>query len=192
METEEEKRAAAEAAAAAEAQSKAEQDRKNSEDSTPPPVRHHPSYYVEQRKNARARQEEEEDQDDIDARVDSKVNEHLSKFSETIDSTNRERDLREFLQENPEFKEDERKIAKWWSDPSRRHLPLSTVALEAVGQAKLRKIYAEQALRDEREARQTKVGGSVARREGSSIALTPEKIATMTDKELDAAIKANT
>lgn len=184
METEEQN-----AAAIAEAQATAKA--AHADESTPP-VRHHPSYYVEQRRNARAQQNMDDDQDDIDAKVDSKVSEHLSKFSETIDSTNRDRDLREFLHDNPEFKEEERKIAKWWSDPSRKHLPLMTVALEAVGPEKLRKMYAEQALRDEREARQTKVGGSVARREGGSIALTPEKISAMTDRELDAAIKANT
>lgn len=167
-----------------------EQQEEEQEEITPPT--RNASYYYQKRQEEKAQREAGYDDSEIDSLVEKKLEERLGHMTESFDKTVRQQEIKSFLAENPEFKGQEKKIETWWNHPSRRQLPLETVALEALGKKELARIYAEQALNQDREARQTRVGGSTVRREGGAPTLTPEKIATMSDKDLDAAIRSHT
>lgn len=160
------------------------------EDNTPPT--RSASYYYQKRQEEKAQRDSGYDDSEIDSLVEKKLEEKMGHMTESFDKTIRQQELKTFLSENPEFAGQEKKIETWWNHPSRRQLPLETVALEALGKKELARIYAEQALNNDREARQTRVGGSTVRREGTSPALTAEKIRSMSDADLDAAIKSHT
>jgi len=155
-----------------------------------PPVRS-ASYYYQKRQEEKARREESYSDDDLNILVEQKLEEKMSHMTESFDKTIRTQELKSFLAENPEFAGQEKKIETWWNHPSRRQLPLETVALEALGKKELARIYAEQALNQERESRSTKIGGSTVRREGGAPTLNPDKIARMSNQELDDAIRSH-
>lgn len=86
-----------------------------------------------------------------------------------------------FFEEKPEFKPFEAKILKWWGDPSRRHLPIETVALEAVGFNNLVKIGAQLERQAAEKAKQTSTTGGGAKANGGQ-----KSIADMSDDEIRA------
>lgn len=154
-----------------------------------PPVRD-ASFYYQQRQKEKAQKVSETDTEDLDTLVNQKVEERLGTLTATLDKSTREQEARDFFMENPEFVPYKDKILAWGSDTSRKHLPLSSVAFEAVGKENLAKIYGEKALAQEREARQSRVGGGVIRRDaGATSKLSVDRVNSMTDAELDAAIK---
>jgi len=151
------------------------------DDDTPPPVRKTASdYYNERhaRKSTKVDTQNKDDDkadndgDDVDAddeEVISKViDKRLAPVLEKIVGSEDKEESTKFFTENPEFKPYEAKIAKWWQDPSRRHLPISTVALEAVGYKNLIKIGAQKQKEADEKAAQTKTKGSSAGQDGGS------------------------
>lgn len=161
------------------------------QDEATPPTRN-PSYYYQKRQEEKAQRDSGYDESEIDSLVEKKLEERMGHMTESLDRTVRQQELKSFLSENPEFAGNEKKIETWWNHPSRRQLPLETVALEALGKKELARIYAEQAINQDREARQTRSGSSTVRKEGGAPALNADKIRSMSDHDLDAAIRAHT
>lgn len=154
-----------------------------------PPVQDASYWYNKRQEEKASKQREISVEEEAEQLANQKLEEKMSAMSERFENTVRTQELKNYFAENPEFKEYEAKITAWWNDPSRRHLPVSSVALEAVGKDNLARIYGERALNQEREAKSSRIGLGSTRREVGSERLTPEKIETMSDAELNAAIK---
>jgi len=153
----------------------------DADDDAAPPVRKTASdYYNERhaRKSAKVDTQKKndddgaDDEDEIapdDEEVISKViDKRLAPVLEKIVGSEDKEEATKFFNENPEFKPYEAKIAKWWQDPSRRHLPIATVALEAVGYKNLIRIGAQKQKEADEKAAQTKTKGSSANNDGGS------------------------
>lgn len=93
-------------------------------------------------------------------------------------------ELKEFISDNPDFKPYQAKILKFLQHPSRNHLPIQTVALEAVGLKNLIKFGAKIGKKADDRARKESGGGhSTSRASGE------KKVADMSDKEFDAEVE---
>lgn len=163
------------------AKPKPKEDKDGEDDDTPPPVRKTASDYYKERqdrkaaKKANSQKDDDKgkngnDIDDDDDEVDPEDEELISKVVERkfkpvldkIAASEEEQEAKAFFEENPEFKAHETKILKWWKDPSRRHLPISTVALEAVGYKNLIKLGAQKEREAADKAKKTASAGANA------------------------------
>lgn len=142
---------------------------------TPPPVRKTASDFYKERqakKAAKANSQNDDDdgenEDDSDEDVDPGdekiINKVVSKkfapILEKIQAQEETQEANDFFKANEEFKPFEGKILKWWKDPSRRHLPIETVALEAVGYKNLLKIGAQREKEAILNAKKSSSGGA--------------------------------
>jgi len=150
-----------------------------------PPVRDASYYYELRHKGKKQSSDDDVQDDDFYMKVNRIVDQRVGAVKDSIDTQARTVELKEFIENNPEFKEFSPKIAKWWSDPSRRHLPVGTIALEAVGTENLRKIYMEQGKQYAKEVSASRTfGGSSARNLGE-VKVSKEQINSMSPKELN-------
>jgi len=93
---------------------------------------------------------------------DEKPNDDESKLDRFLREQAEKEDkqaLASFLDKNEEFKPFEKKIQRFMSDPSRNHLPIETVALEAVGLDNLFKIAGKRKQVADEKADDMKMGG---------------------------------
>jgi len=151
------------------------------DDDTPPPVRKTASDYYNERHARKStkvetqkKNDDDEGADDEDVAPDDEeiiskvIDKRLAPVLEKIVGSEDKEEASKFFNENPEFKPYEAKIAKWWQDPSRRHLPISTVALEAIGYKNLIRIGAQKQKEADEKAAQAKTKGSSAGQDGGS------------------------
>ena len=115
-------------------------------------------------KNKREDDEEDDNDDDIPADDEAIINRVINKnFGNVLAKTEEQQDkaeLNEFMGANPEFKKYSAKIWRFWQDPSRRHLPASTIAYEVAGKDLL-KIGAERGkIADEKAKESSNTGGN--------------------------------
>ena len=166
------------------------------EDDKPPVRKTASDFYKERQERKMARSQAKETQDDgkkdkEDEEVAPEDEDLISKVIEKryggvlkdLQSKNEAaedaKEATDFFAENPEFKPYEAKILKWWGDESRRHLPISTVALEAVGFKTLIKLGAEKERQAADKAKQTTTTGDGAGDNGGK-----KSIADMSDDEI--------
>jgi hypothetical protein len=173
--------------------------KEDSDDDKEPPVRKSPSDFYKARQARKAAKENQstskknnddednkdgdddiapEDEEIINKVVDKKLQPLIDQATTAADA----QEAKDFFSESPEFKPFKAKIMKWWSHPTRRHLPLSTVALEAVGYKNLIKIGAQRHQDADDKAKKLNSGG------GNSPKGTGGKksFADMTDAEFQA------
>lgn len=132
------------------------------DDDSEPDVRKTPTDFYKQRKARRAAAKgdqgaskknndddsgDDDSDEDVDpedaALIDSRVDKRIKPLIDQI-TTQADRDeANAFFSEHPEFKPYEAKITRWWQHESRRHLPIKTVAMEAVGFDNLVKMGAQ-------------------------------------------------
>lgn len=143
------------------------------DDDTPPPVRKSATDYYNERQERKAAKQansqkkdddgKNEDDDDIDPEdeelISKVVNKKFAPVLEKIASQEEAQEAKDFFESSPEFKPFENKILKWWKDPSRRHLPIATVALEAVGYDNLIKLGAQRERAATEKAKKSNSGG---------------------------------
>lgn len=87
------------------------------------------------------------------------------KFAPLLDKTIQAEDDKEvgdFLKDNPDFKPFEAQARRYMAHPSRRHLPVQTIFYEVAGN-KLLKIGAERQRKADTEAKNTQTGGGSSR-----------------------------
>jgi len=131
---------------------------------------------------------EDEDDDEIAPEDEALITKVVSKqFAPVFEKTAKEEDDKEvksFLEENPDFKPYEAKARRYLSHPSRRHLPVSAIFYEVAG-TDLLKIGAKRGKEADQEADDTQTGGGSAReKEGEQSVwdLTPEEFAAKQQK----------
>jgi len=148
----------------------------NKDDGEAPPARHQltPKDFIIQRKQKKIEKLEGADKDgeedegnDIlpedEAIIDRVVSKKIAPLiKQTLDIAD-DNDVKDFLKENPEFKPFEAKARRWIKDPSRQHLPISTVFYEAAGYSNMLKIGADRKTKADIEANDTKTGGGSSR-----------------------------
>lgn len=176
---------------------KAPQGDDNTDDGEAPPVRKQltPKDYIIQRKQKKIEKlegvkggDEGVEDDGIlpedEAIIDKVVSKRIAPLvKQTVDIAD-EREIKDFLSDNPEFKPFEAKARRWIKDPSRQHLPVSTVFYEVAGK-KLFKIGAERQKKADEEAANTQTGGGSTRMpEGGKSVLqeTPEEFEAHQEK----------
>jgi len=148
----------------------------NKDDGEEPAVRNQltPKDYIIQRKQKKIEKLEGVDKDDGDgegddvlpedeAIIDKVVSKRIAPLiRQTLDVAD-DSDIKGFLQENPEFKPFEAKARRWIKDPSRQHLPISTVFYEAAGYKNILRIGADRKTKADKEAADTTTGGGSGR-----------------------------
>lgn len=152
------------------------------------------AYWYEQRHKEKERKQsaKNDDADPVDQEDrNTHYDDRLDRISDNFDRQERKSELRDYLEKNPEFKEFEGKIEKWWSDSSRRHLPVESIALEAVGKTNLERIYGERAKKADREVRSSQYAGGASARNISETKVTADQVNAMSPKELDEFIRKN-
>ena len=142
-------------------------------------------YFAEKRIANKKQKEDENDDDDdgIDPEDEEMVNKVVRKhYGSKLDEVDLQADkaeLSEFISDNPAFKPYQAKILKFWRDPSRNHLPVETVAMEAVGYKNLVKIGAKL-------EKQASINAKKEVNVGNSGGLeVKKKVKDMSDKEFD-------
>lgn len=114
------------------------------DDGSEPPTRKSPDYYIgmrhakkQAREQARATAREEygddEDEEDDDEDLSTAVSKVVKPIAEKLAQQEDERELTTFLAQNPAFKPYEKKIRRFMTHETRAHLPVTTIAMEAVG-----------------------------------------------------------
>jgi hypothetical protein len=105
-----------------------------------------------------------EDEDEISEDDERMVNKVITKnFGDVLTRSEEQQDkgeLNEFIGANPEFKNYEAKIWRFWQDPSRRHLPVSTIAYEVAGKDLLKIGAARGKAADDKAKENSNAGGS--------------------------------
>ena len=148
----------------------------NVDDGEEPIVRNKltPKDYIIQRKQKKIEKLEGADKDggedgddtilpEDEAIIDKVVSKRIAPLiKQTLDVADNS-DIKDFLKENPEFKPFEAKARRWIKDPSRQHLPISTVFYEAAGYKNILKIGADRKTKADKEADDTKTGGGSSR-----------------------------
>jgi hypothetical protein len=104
----------------------------------------------------------DDDDDEVAPEDEELINKVVAKnFAPILDKTisaEDDREVSEFLKENPDFKPFEAKARRYIAHPSRRHLPIETIFFEVAGK-KLLKIGAERQKKADEEAQKTQTGG---------------------------------
>lgn len=107
--------------------------------------------------------DQDDDADDIPEEDERVINRVIQKnFGDVLSKTEEQQDkseLNEFMGANPDFKKFEQKIWRFWQDPSRRHLPVSSIAYEVAGKSLL-KIGADRAMKANDKAKENSNAGS--------------------------------
>jgi len=102
--------------------------------------------YAENRKLKKSNETTtEEPNDQTDPNVREVVREELKGMTQHLREQQDEVEIKNFFDSNPAYGEHEAKARKYWNHESRRHLPFSTVALEAIGMDNIMKAGADQA-----------------------------------------------
>lgn len=170
--------------------------KEESDDETDPPVRKSPSDFYKARQARKAAKGNQstskknnddengdegddeiapEDEEIINKVVDKKLQPLIDQATTAADA----QEAKDFFAVSPEFKPFEAKILKWWSHPTRRHLPISTVALEAVGYKKLIQLGAQRGKDADDKAKKLNSGGGNAPKGTGG----KKSVADMTDAE---------
>ena len=92
----------------------------------------------------------DEEQDRFDPRVDELLKER--------EAAEIDKEIADFVKENPEFGEFAEKAKRWSQHESRQNVPVRSIMFELAG-AKLMKIGAERARQADREAKESRTGG---------------------------------
>jgi hypothetical protein len=126
----------------------------------------------------------EEEDEEIDPDDKKKITKVVAEqFAPIIDRTQAaedEREISDFLTKNPDFKPFEKKVRRFITDESRRHLPVESIFYEVAG-PHLLKMGAERKIKADEAAKHTTTGG------GSSRGAIGEKsISAMTKDEFEA------
>lgn len=128
------------------------------------------------------------DNDEIAPEDEELINKVVTKtFAPLLEKTMQaedEKEITDFIKENPDFSQFEGKARKYIAHPSRRHLPIKSVFYEVAGDDLIR-IGAERQKKADEEARQTQTGGGsnrVAEGQKSVWDLTPEEFAEEQEK----------
>lgn len=95
--------------------------------------------------------------------IQDAVAEALKPFTDKMVEQETKDEVDNYISENPEFKPYAKKIMKFANHPTRKHLPIETVALEAVGRKGLLQIGAKRAQEADAEGKQTQSGGTSTR-----------------------------
>lgn len=94
----------------------------------------------------------------------------------------RERQVMEYVRQNPEFQPYVEKVLKYWNHPTRAGLPVDSAFADAIGPKELMRLGAEQARRESEEAQKTQLaGGAKVRTFDSSI--TAKDVFSMSNEE---------
>ena len=115
--------------------------------------------------------DEDLDDEEIDA-FNQSVQEAVSPLVERLTKEDNQRELRDFVSENPEFKPYQSKIERYMNHKTRQHLPLTTIAMEAVGPQGMMKIGAKMARQSDQKKSGSRVdtgGGKRGVPEGKSV-----------------------
>lgn len=157
-----------------------------------PPTRKRPSDYARERierreakkggkgKDAKEDDEEEDGIDPADKETIGKVvAQALKPFVEKEAKAQDEQEIKDFLNDNPDFKPYEAKARKYMSHPSRKDVPISEIFYGVAGKDLL-KIGAKRAKIADDEAKKTKSGG------GAADAGAPKSNASLSREELEA------
>lgn len=125
------------------------------DDGSEPSVRRDASYFIGLRKGKKlAKQQMQKNQgdegdddgdedEDGDGDITETVNKAIKPIADKLMKQEDESELSGFLTQNPHFKPYEKKIRRFMQHDSRSHLPISTVAMEAVGPDTMLKIGAK-------------------------------------------------
>lgn len=115
------------------------------DDGSEPPVRRSPDYYIgmrhakkqareQAREKAKEQYGDEEDEDqDGDVDMSTAISEAVKPIAQKLAQQEDEKELTTFLAGNPAFKPYEKKIRRFMTNETRAHLPITTIAMEAVG-----------------------------------------------------------
>lgn len=156
-----------------------DEEEEEDDDGEEPPVRKtDKSYYIGLRHGKKAAQQQNSSQDDggdddtddgndLQAEIRKAIDPITKKLAEKED----EEALQNYVRDNPHAKAFEKKIRRYMAHPSRQHLPVETVALEAIGAKKLMQLGAQQAGKANSRANKRKGGGNSVRNapKGSSV-----------------------
>ena len=168
-------------------------DAEHEDDGSEPPVRDS-SYYIGLRHGKKAVKQtakEKESDDDSDSGDDEDLtpeeedalNKHIqeavSPLVERITAEDNAKELNSFLSENPDFKPFKAKIERYMNHDTRKHLPVTTIAMEAVGPEGMMKIGAKMA----RQSDQKKSGSRADTGGGSRNAPQGKSVMDMSDAE---------
>jgi hypothetical protein len=143
------------------------------DDGTEPPVRRDPSYFVGLRKGKKAARQQqrkedkgdegEDDDSDDEEDVEKVVEKAIKPLAERIFGQEDKNELENFMLKNPLFKPYEAKIKRFAKHESRAHLPIATIAMEAVGPEGMMKLGAKLARSADTKKLQSKGGGGGGR-----------------------------
>jgi hypothetical protein len=162
-----------------------------------PPVRKTPLDYILERKakkleSLKAKRLEAIDKElagdeqidpDEESKVDQVIQKKYGQHFEELAGQKVKAEVAEFLNTSPigkHLKEFEAKIVKYAQHPSRSHLPLEAIAYEVAG-PELLKIGAKLAAEANKEAAESKAGGTTARKVGGG----KKDYLSMSDKEME-------
>lgn len=173
------------------------------DDDTPPPVRKTATDFYkarqERKKNGKGNQanskqnndeagddDDSDEDDDVDPAdkevIDRQVKKQLKPVLDHFTAQADKQEAETYFAANPDFKPYEAKIMKWWNDPTRRHLPINTVALEAIGVKNLIRIGAQRQKAADDKARKTSTGGGSSTRDAGG----SKPVAEMSNAEFEA------
>lgn len=99
--------------------------------------------------------------------IDQRIQKHLEPITKRIEQEEDDRDISDFLKENPEFKSYEKKVRKYASHPSRKDIPIDELFYSVAGKDIL-KLGAKRARKSDAEAGQNKSGGGSSTRTAPS------------------------
>lgn len=173
------------------------------DDGSDPTVRRDPSYYVGLRHGKKAARQgkpatnaadddqgndDDGDDDDSDLHpedaeiLNQAVAQAVKPLTDQIQQQKDQAELNTFISENPHFKPYQAKIERFLKHPSRSHLPISTIAMEAAGPEGMMKIGARMARTADTKKNSSKSGGSTGGNRGGAPAksaweMSPEEFA---------------
>lgn len=127
--------------------------------------------------------DDDSDYDDIDPKdleiIDKKVDERLRPITERIEQEEDDREINNFLKDNPEFKKFEGKVRKYASHESRKNIPIDELFYSVAGKSLLT-MGAKRARKSDAEAGQNKTGGTSTRNAPSG-----KSVQDMSSKEFE-------
>jgi len=116
-----------------------------------------------------------------EALINKVVSKNFAPIIEKTQSAEDDRDVKDFLAENPDFKPFEAKVRRYIKHPSRSHLPVKAIFYEVAGD-KLMKIGADRKGKADEEAKTSQTGGGSNRAGGEG----GKNINDMTKEEFEA------
>lgn len=140
-----------------------------------------------------AGEEDDEVSPDDEKVVEKVIEKKYGDYFREMDEEKEAAEINGFIAQNPEFKPYETKIRKFASHPSRRHIPISSIAYEVAG-PDLMRLGAERAKKADEKAKEAslKAGGSEKGEEGSGVLAGIEKMSPTSKEFAELVEKAKT